>query len=71
MKVSLKDGDIIQWKESYDSERTAEMIIECNAMEKHTVEAGVPQGSPVSPILFATFTSELIKWVDDYMSEGK
>jgi hypothetical protein len=28
------------------------------------VEAGVPQGSPVSPILFAIHTAGLIKWVD-------
>jgi len=29
------------------------------------VEAGVPQGSPVSPILFAIHTAGLIKWVEE------
>jgi hypothetical protein len=47
------------------------MIIEGNAMERHPVEAGVPQGSPVSPILFAIYTSGLIKWVEEYVSEAQ
>jgi len=45
------------------------MVIELSAMERHPVEAGVPQGSPVSPILFAIYTSGLIKWVEEYVSE--
>jgi len=44
------------------------MIIEGNAMTRHLVEAGVPQGSPLSPILFAIYTSGLIKWVKEYVS---
>jgi len=40
-------------------------------MERHLVEAGVPQGSPVSLILSAIYTSELIKWVEEYVSEAK
>jgi len=47
------------------------MIIEGNAMERHPVEAGVPQGSPVSPILFVIYTSGLIKWVKEYVSEAE
>jgi hypothetical protein len=47
------------------------MVIEGNAMERHPVEAGVPQGSPVSPILSAMYTSGLIKWVEeDVSAEG-
>jgi hypothetical protein len=47
------------------------MIIEGNPMERHPVKAGVPQGSPVSPILFAIYTSGLIKWVEEYVSEAE
>jgi len=35
------DENIIPWTESYLWERTVEIIIEGNAMEKHAVEAGV------------------------------
>jgi len=44
------------------------MIIEGNAMERHQVDAMVPQGSPVSPIVFAIYTSGLIKSVEEYVS---
>jgi len=71
MKVRQMDGDLIQWTESFVSERTVEMIIEGNAMERHPVEAGVWQGSPVSPILFAIYTSGLIKWLEEYVSEAE
>jgi len=47
------------------------MIIEGNAMERHPVEAGVPQGSPVSPILLAIYILGLIKWVEEYISEAE
>ena len=61
MKVRQLDGDVIRWMESFHSDKAVEIIIESNAMERHPVEAGVPQGSPVSPILFAICTSGLIK----------
>ena len=53
------DGDLVRWTASFLSERTAEMVIEGNVMERHPVEEGIPQGSPVSPILFAIYTSGL------------
>jgi hypothetical protein len=40
-------------------------------MDRHTVEAEVPQGLPVSPILSAIYTSGLIKWVEQYVSEAE
>jgi hypothetical protein len=65
------DGDLIRWTERFLSERTVQMIIDSNAIETHPVEAGVQQGSPVSPILFAIYTSGLIKWVEEYVLEAK
>jgi len=61
MKVRQMEGDVIGWTESFPSERTVEMIIEGNAMDRHPEQVGVSQGSPVSTILFATYTSWLIK----------
>jgi len=59
------EGDLIQLMETCVSERAVEIIIESNAMETHPVESGVPQGSPISQILFVIYTSELIKWVEE------
>jgi hypothetical protein len=71
MKIRQMDEDLVRWAESFLSERTVEMILEDNAMERHAVEAGVPQCSPVSPILFAIYTAGLIMWVVEYVSEAK
>jgi len=51
IKAKHMDGDHIQWTESFLSKRTVGMILDGNAMEKHPVEAGVLQGSLVSPIV--------------------
>jgi hypothetical protein len=69
IKFRQMDGDFIRETESFVSERTVEMIIEGNAMERHPVQAGVLQVSPVSPILFAIYTSGLIKWVEEYVHQ--
>jgi len=53
------------WSVSFFSDRTVEMAIESNVMERHPVEAGIPQGSLVSPILFTIHTSGLMKWVEE------
>ena len=55
--------------ERFLTERMVEMRIVGNAFGRHPVEPGVLQGSPVSPILFAIYTSGLIKWVKEYVSE--
>jgi len=70
-KVRQMDGDPVRWTERFLSERKVGMIIEGNAMERHPVEPGVPQGSPASPILFAIYTSGLIKSVEEYVSEAE
>jgi len=64
-KVRLMDGELRWWTESCLSERMLEIIIEGIAMERHAVEAGVLQGSPMSSILFAIYTSDLIKRVEE------
>jgi hypothetical protein len=65
MMAKKIDGDLIPWTESFLSETTLEVVIESNVLQSHPVEAGVPQGSPVLPILFAIHAAGLIKWVEE------
>jgi hypothetical protein len=71
MMVRQMDGDHIRWIESIVSECMVEMIIEGNATERHPVDPGVTQGSPVLLILFSIYTSQLLKWVEEYVSEAE
>lgn len=41
------------------------MVIERNLLSCHHLKAGVPQGSPASPILFVRHTTGLIKLVEE------
>lgn len=47
MKVREMEGDLVRWVEGFLSERTLQMMIVGNAVERHPVEAGVPLFSPV------------------------
>jgi len=47
------------------------MIIVCNAKERQPIDAGVLQCSPVSPILFAIYSSRLSKWVQERVLAAK
>jgi hypothetical protein len=60
MKDKCMYGDLIRYTHNCLSERTVEMVLEGNAMERQPEETGVPLGSPASPILFAIYTAELI-----------
>jgi hypothetical protein len=55
------DGNCMQWTASLRTDRTVAIGIEGNLMVRGLVEAGVPRGDPVSPILFAIYSSQLIK----------
>jgi hypothetical protein len=61
MKAKKIGGDLIRWTESFHSERTVEIVIEGNNLQRHPVDACVPQCSPVLPILFAIHNPGLIK----------
>jgi len=65
MKAKRIDGDLIRWTKSFLSDRMVEMVIKGNVLQRHSVEAGVPQGSPLSPILFVIHTAALINGVEE------
>jgi len=70
MMVKGIDGDLIRWTACFLSDRMIEIVIEGNVIDRHPVEAGIPQGSQVSQILFTIYTSGLIQWVEERSPES-
>ena len=52
-------GKILQWFESYLSNRTQSTIFEGHESKKEYIPYGVPQGSVLGPILFLIYISDL------------
>jgi len=69
---------LLRWLDEFCSERTATMVVNGYKTEQMPLQqAGLPQGSPLSPILFLFFKADLVKhklsssggsiaFVDDY-----
>ena len=51
------DGDLIRWVQSFLTDRWVQLQIDNTQCPAHPVNSGVPQGSPVSPILFIIYLS--------------
>jgi hypothetical protein len=69
---------LVQWIDAFCSERTATILVNGYTSERQPLpQAGLPQGSPLSPILFLFFNADLVQhklnanggsiaFVDDY-----
>jgi len=71
MRGKRMDRDLKRWTASVLTDCTVEMVIEGNVIGRHPVAAGIPPGSPVSAILFAIYTSGLMKWVEQRVARAK
>ena len=71
MRGKGMDGDLIRWTASFVTEQRVEIVIEPNVMERHPVDADIPQGSLVSAILFTIYLSGLIKLFEERVSGSK
>ena len=58
------DNDLIVWTQSFLTGRSMELVIDGFTNPRQKVEAGIPQGSPVSPILFLIYISEVFSAVE-------
>ncbi|KAF4338140.1 reverse transcriptase [Fusarium beomiforme] len=78
MKARGIPEGLLRWIDAFCSERTATIVVNGQSSESRPLpQAGLPQGSPLSPILFSFFNSDLaqtqidrnsgaIAFVDDY-----
>ena len=53
---------LIKWVESFLSERSIQLSFDGKVQNETSVDIGVPQGSPISPILFLIYTRNI--WQD-------
>ncbi|KAJ5100792.1 hypothetical protein N7456_006844 [Penicillium angulare] len=62
MKARGIPEDLLRWVEAFCSERTANILINGQLSEAQSLpQAGLPQGSPLSPILFLFFNADLVQ----------
>lgn len=58
------DGDLIQWVQSFLTDRWVQLQIDNAQCPTHPINSGVPQGSPVSPILFIIYLSGVFNAIE-------
>lgn len=58
-------GNIVHWVNSFLSNRRAMLVIDGRTSETRDIQAGLPQGSPVSPVLFILSISAMFPWLED------
>jgi len=64
MRDKWMNGDIRRWRASFLTDRTVKIVIKGNVVKQQTVEPCIPQGLPVSLILFAIKMIWFINWVE-------
>src|SRR5437588_10813983 len=64
MRKMKLDQKRVRWVESFLSDRRARLSFEKDSEKMSPIVTGIPQGSPVSPILFLIYLSPLVMLMD-------
>lgn len=63
------DNDLIGWTQSFLTDRKVEIVIDGHINPEEKVETGIPQRSPMSPILFIIYISGVFDAVKEKLPE--
>ena len=59
------NGDLVTWTGSFLTGRKVQLVIDGHDNKERNIETGIPQGSPVSPILFLIYISGVFNKVTE------
>lgn len=58
-------GNIVRWVDSFLLDRRAMLVIDGRTGKTHDIQAGLPQGSPASPVLFILLISAMFPYLTE------
>lgn len=63
------DDNLIRWKQSFLTDRWVELVIDGHTNPKCKIETGIPQGLPVSPVLFLLYIRGVFAEIESRLPE--